>query len=289
MLLAVVAVLALTGMALPASAAPPICGTPIVSDVTLTADLECSGSDGLVVGADGITVDLNGFTVSGDGTIGTVGVRARGVTGVTILSGTVRGFHIGVVVETDDRGTTTSGDDRPGSATVSGVTARSNLVFGFLVTPSAPGALGSSAAFVGNAAIDNGDPGFWFDRGSFVAESNLSRNNGGVGFGVHGANGTLRDALARNNGLQGILVVDSVDTPDDGVATLTDVLSRNNGRSGITVGGGGIATLTNVRSYRNGEFGFECGWSVPGTVIDSGKNKAMSNLWGEQDSCGIDT
>jgi parallel beta-helix repeat protein len=58
------------------------CGAPITRSVTLTADLECTGGDALVIGADGITVDLGGHFVNAE-----IAVRNRGHDRVTIRYG----------------------------------------------------------------------------------------------------------------------------------------------------------------------------------------------------------
>jgi hypothetical protein len=81
----------------PAAAAPVVqCGQPILTDVTLRADLTCAG-DGLVVGADGVTVDLGGHTVRGDGT--GVGVAVTAHHRVTVRRGVVEGFAGAVNVD----------------------------------------------------------------------------------------------------------------------------------------------------------------------------------------------
>lgn len=58
--------IALFGAVTPAHAkAMPNCGDVLRQSVELTADLECPGAAGLVVGADDVTINLNGHTVSG--------------------------------------------------------------------------------------------------------------------------------------------------------------------------------------------------------------------------------
>lgn len=81
-------------MASPA-AANPACGATVSGHVVLTADLHCPGGDGLVLAGRTYLV-LGGHSITGDGTPGTVGVRASGDSYIT--GGTVSGFGDGVVV-----------------------------------------------------------------------------------------------------------------------------------------------------------------------------------------------
>ncbi len=78
-----------------AFATPVTCGSVIVANTTLKADLACHGN-GLVIGAAGITIDLGGHTLSGDGTgIGVSDGTFPGTTGfanVTVKHGRITGF-----------------------------------------------------------------------------------------------------------------------------------------------------------------------------------------------------
>ena len=44
----------------------PVCGEVVRGNVTLSANLVCSG-DGLIAGDDGTTINLNGFSIEGPG------------------------------------------------------------------------------------------------------------------------------------------------------------------------------------------------------------------------------
>lgn len=80
------------------------CGSVVTQSITLTHDLvDCAG-DGLIAGQSGITIDLGGHTIDGDEPAGSsnggAGVRIPpGVTGVTVLKGTITQFSEGVVVD----------------------------------------------------------------------------------------------------------------------------------------------------------------------------------------------
>ena len=93
------AALTLIGAA-PASA-QPACGEVITQDTTLTADLDCQGSDGLVIGAPGIRLDLGGHRISTYGTA----VRNPGYANVTIRNGSI-GFDTRGIVLTGATGNT---------------------------------------------------------------------------------------------------------------------------------------------------------------------------------------
>ena len=74
-----------------------VCGVTVTQDLRLDADAVCPG-DGIIAGADAIRIDLNGHTVQGSGT-GT-GVVITGRTGVTVQGGVLRGFAVGVRLNT---------------------------------------------------------------------------------------------------------------------------------------------------------------------------------------------
>jgi hypothetical protein len=67
----------------------PQCGETLRQSAKLTADLECSGTAGLVVGANGVTINLNGHKLSGSPAL-----NMTDVDGTTIRNGTVAGINI---------------------------------------------------------------------------------------------------------------------------------------------------------------------------------------------------
>jgi parallel beta-helix repeat protein len=94
-----------------AFAAHVTCGDVITQDTTLDSDLIDCPADGIVIGAHGITLDLNGHTVDGNAVgcavsngssewcaSGTEPAYGR----VTIRDGTVRGFLVGIGLQTAD-------------------------------------------------------------------------------------------------------------------------------------------------------------------------------------------
>lgn len=82
--------IALFGAVTPAHAATmPQCGDTLRQSVKLTADLECSGTAGLIVGANGVTINLNGHKLSGSPAL-----DMTDVDGTTIRNGTVAAVNI---------------------------------------------------------------------------------------------------------------------------------------------------------------------------------------------------
>ena len=89
------------------------CGDTVTANTTLTADLVCTSSNGLIVGASGVTINLNGFTISCHdlhGYLGSCqnsstttpllnfnGIQSTGNNQVVVLGpGTITGFSVGV-------------------------------------------------------------------------------------------------------------------------------------------------------------------------------------------------
>ncbi len=94
-----VAVVGATMMIARPAAAVHLCGTTILTDLQLSADLGPCPGDGLIVGADEITIDLNGyriFAANGDGD--NAGIVLPGRTRVTVENGTVEGFDAGILI-----------------------------------------------------------------------------------------------------------------------------------------------------------------------------------------------
>lgn len=82
--------IALFGGVTPAHAgAMPQCGDTLRQSAKLTADLECPGTAGLIIGANGVTLNLDGHTLSGSPSI-----NMTDVDGTTIRNGTVAGINI---------------------------------------------------------------------------------------------------------------------------------------------------------------------------------------------------
>jgi nitrous oxidase accessory protein NosD len=72
-----------------------LCGTTVVTDLTLDHDLVCTGN-ALVAGADGVRIDLAGHTITGSGS--GAGVLIVGRQGVWVTGGQIENFTAGVLV-----------------------------------------------------------------------------------------------------------------------------------------------------------------------------------------------
>src|SRR5262245_22038187 len=85
---------------MPASAAPPGCGSVVTGTVVLQADITGCAGDGLVVGGPNTTIDLNGFTIAGLRTPGSAGIRVIGHQNVVLRSSapfaSIAEFDVGI-------------------------------------------------------------------------------------------------------------------------------------------------------------------------------------------------
>src|SRR5579883_1710570 len=62
--LTTLAVMLIAGFLMSARAYALSCGDTVTANTTLTADLNCVASSGLIIGANNVTIDLNGHTIS---------------------------------------------------------------------------------------------------------------------------------------------------------------------------------------------------------------------------------
>lgn len=91
----------------PAQATHVACGSTLIENTVLDADLTCPGT-ALTIGADGITLDLNGHTLTGPSVApctqcpGIDGVLLSGRRGVSIKNGTITGFVFGIRLDNSD-------------------------------------------------------------------------------------------------------------------------------------------------------------------------------------------
>ena len=101
-----VVAMAVGGLALAApgvAGANPTCGSTVTHSVTLTADMSCPASSGVLVGKSGITINLNGHTITGPTSGTNYGVYDDGYARVTIENGTVQNFYDAVHVESSSQ------------------------------------------------------------------------------------------------------------------------------------------------------------------------------------------
>ena len=79
---------------------PVACGDTVTTDVTLTADLDCTGT-ALTVGASNITIDLGGHVITGTDT--SIGLVGQDFDGITVRNGAIEGFAFGVDIVKAER------------------------------------------------------------------------------------------------------------------------------------------------------------------------------------------
>jgi parallel beta-helix repeat protein len=224
------------------------CGQTVTASVALTADLFCSGSDGLDVGANGIVVNLNGHTISGDTTH--FGVLDSGHTGVVIENGTVASFNTGVVFQLGASGTVQN--MRLRTSTI-GIDARGNgiVISGDYAFDSDVGILveGSGDTVTGNWAEENISVGINVDHVSGVSLTGNKATNNGVGIAATGSSGLVSGNVAESN---------------------TSGIVLNSVGSGVK----SQLTASNNRAAFNGQLGID---SAPGGSTDGGGNLVQDN------------
>jgi parallel beta-helix repeat protein len=283
------------------------CGDVITQDTTLDSDLiDCPG-DGLVIGADGIALDLAGHVIDGISSAGAHG--ARGVVGtsttacpvgcsrgVTIESGTIRQFFLGIELNS-----LSTPDDAPASirrltitdtamamevslanvhiernsmdAGLSVGASRHTVIERNHVSNGGIGIAGGASSRVERNLVTGGD--LFGIRVSDSTDNVLVRNVvSGNGVGIDATDSAYRTRIERN------LVYDNA---GDGIRVecceshILANVATGNGDDGIHVTSGsdefGPNVITGNAANYNGDLGIEAG---PG-VIDGGLNRARGN------------
>jgi hypothetical protein len=161
------------------------CGQTVFQNAVLTTDLlDCPG-DAIVIGADGVTIDLKGFSVDGKRSVGQYGVFANGFDRVTVKNGMVRDFGTGVGL-------------RGAQASVSGVVASGNVIFGLELD-------GEAAKIESSTASGNGYGTFIFGDAAKIQSSTFS-GNGNYGIAVVGDAAKIQSTIMSGNGGYGLRV-----------------------------------------------------------------------------------
>jgi parallel beta-helix repeat protein len=188
-LLPLIALLALSGVTAAAGQSPPAglqCGDTITADTVLDHDLTGCPSNGIIIGADNITLDLSGHTISGDGKLVRrcprrqlcdFGVANDGHDGVTVRSGSLRGFGTGVLVAA-------AHDNR-----LIELSSSHNQFFGFVIADSDRSVLRDSSAN-DNPRPDGDGLGVFFSHDLRII-GNEFRRNGQIGIHIEKSTGNL--------------------------------------------------------------------------------------------------
>jgi len=143
------------------------CGDNVTADLTLTENLDCIDSTGLIIGADNLTLDCDGFTINGNGVTNQPGIDNSGFDNVTIKNCIINDFDNGIIFH-----------DGADYGFLENNTAISNFVgfyfannvFNTLINNTATGSTASGFTFGGcsnnilinNTATSNGGRGFNF-------------------------------------------------------------------------------------------------------------------------------
>jgi hypothetical protein len=181
------------------------CGQTLTASTTLTADLNCSASDGLSLGANGIVLNLNGHFIIGGSSH--TGVNNLTHSSDTIENGYVIGFTTGVFVP-GSRNTVTK---LQVSAALVGIEVR-----------------GAQNQVTSNTLAENTQDGLYNNSGTGnTLKGNHLVNNGFAGLASFGFGSQISGNIANGNTNDGIFVNDP--TP----ATLTGNTANYNNRLGI--------------------------------------------------------
>jgi Right handed beta helix region len=235
---------------------PVTCGGVVTTSITLSGDVNCSGSgtNGINVGANSITINLNGHTLSGDGTH--YGVYNSGFTGVVVQNGVISDFDYGIVnFGNSSKGQSLRLDGNASAGIFS--EANSDVFTGSYFTSNFDGILvypGSGDQVTNNWFESNTSVGLYaLGPTGMVLSGNKALNTSGDGFGIIAVSGTgqVTGNVANGNATYGIYL----DNP-----------SATSFKSGVTA--------TNNRAAFNAGFGI---WSSPAGSVDGNGNVVQDN------------
>jgi uncharacterized protein (TIGR03790 family) len=240
------------------------CGDVVTSNITLTADLNCTGLTGLIAGAANITIDGNGHSITGDDTASTNGIDITGFDNITVKNfGDVSGFANGINISNSDSDTikdntlssntkglvlsSSTGDD------INGNTVESNTSYGVSLT--------SSEADITNNEISSNDYGLYFSgsTGNTTSSNTISSNSN---YGIYLINSDSNDFSENTIASQdnaGIMLITS-----DSNTFSENSLSQNN--TGISFS---ISYLNSIDSNT-----FDSNWYC---LLDSSGSEANYN------------
>ena len=235
------------------------CGDTVQSSYTLPGNLDCSDTNGLMIGHDGITLNLNGHTISGTPGDELTGVLIQGHSNVVIKNGTIKGFSTGVWWLGPGGGTVQGLRliDNVGTGIVSGVGAGPLVITGNIVTGSSfgfsvPNCCGTGslkATITNNVVSGNSNDGIHLQTSAVgsVVSGNRVLSNTNTGIYVNAPGATVTGNVSNGN-VVGMYVF----SPDP---ALPPVRASGN------------------RVYWNDQLGIEIGAGE----IDAGKNTAGGN------------
>jgi hypothetical protein len=272
-------VVAVSGVALVApslaAAQPPMCGDTVFHSVTLHADLNCNGQNGLIVGASRITINLNGFAIRNGAGNGTGVDNGGGFNRVTVENGTVDGFGTGVYYDSTNHGKVTA------------VTAINNNGEGIDFENSQNGVIDASQAGAKKNGIDmgNGDDGVYLDSNHLVSVTNTKSNwNSGAGIRDDFSLDTLTSDTTNHNDQWGVFVKYPLTVSSSSGQlywTVSNSTANNNTLDGFHVDENAPATLYQANLFGNtAEFNSGWGYFADSSAKSNTTNGAKGNSLG---------
>lgn len=188
------------------------CGLTVTEDITLSADLLGCEGDGLIVAADGVTIDLNGHSIVGYRKERTAGIRAIGVSDLTIKNGTVAAFERGIYLYNAE------------GVSISEVEVNANRYEGLLAYQ------GTGVHVLNSVFTNNSRSAVWIYDTDAELLGNLGLDNPNRTFYLSGGRVTLSDNVARRGAYYSAFAF------ADGYAASTYSLSNNLAEDVLGVG-----------------------------------------------------
>jgi hypothetical protein len=262
------------------------CGVPVTTNVTLSGNVYCPGSSGIVIGADGLTIDLNHHTVSGD--LSGNGLDAAGHDDIVVKNGEFLRFAYGIFAE--------NASDRLSLRHMEVVySAQMGIVID-----------GSSPHIDTTESLNGGSFGILITGDDARISATRASGNGQAGIDVHGARAHLRGVDVEMNATHGAAILGhhprvantrANENQQDGIhiegsaARVRSSVARRNGSNGIVVSGDapdigqlpGGPTSDKNHADDNGSTSSRSGlgiWALNYTFGPQGHNEAHGNASG---------
>ena len=273
--------------------APPIqCGQTIYRSMTLTTDLDCRGSSGLILGGQpdeiadsGLVFDLGGHTIRGDSS--ETGIDLH-LAGSTVRNGTLRGFGTGISEHGLDgrglggpsvsvtnikilngvRGVVAAGDTGGISLLIDHTTISGMSEIGIDASADAIG-----LARVTNTTVTHSAAGIVAEVITAVLDHDVLTGNTGAGVFLNVDTATVTSSTLVGNG-SGITVASLFAgqpgiIPDEALVTVTGNTVRASAGTGMALIGRAAAGSVLTGNHLSGN-GFDPPDPAPGTPVDPG-------------------
>jgi hypothetical protein len=191
----------------------------VTHSVTLTADMNCPASSGILVGKSGITINLNNHTITGPtGPTSYYGVYDGGYGHVTIENGTVANFYDGVHVEYSS------------GTKILKIKAHGAYNAGIYYAYSQDGLIDHSVA-----SHNNGEGIYLYENSKVNVTSSTAAHNVNEGVFDYQSVATLNHVTASNNPGYGVYVDYPVAYTSAGPYTIENSTANSNGSTGFEI------------------------------------------------------